>query len=224
MMSDQQRGEINPLLASIDNETWRASLEDRDFMILDYHQDCVVHLDTDPCNKLEIILEGEVAIERVDEHGCSLLVERFGPGCVLGGNLMFSDKPFYLMTVTTLRPTKMLAIGIDALFRLLSTNPGFLRAYLRLTADRTALLGERIKQGVRTSLRARLIGFLQREQKRQGGDTIVLGKSKTDLAYYLAVERTSLSRELAKMSKEGLLEVCGRTIRLHKPFKSELGW
>ena len=64
------------------------------------------------------------------------------------------------------------------------------------------------------SIRERIMEFLRVEQKRQNSHTIVLPFSKKEWAEVLAIQRPSLSRELAKMRKEGIIQFKGRIIAI----------
>jgi CRP-like cAMP-binding protein len=57
---------------------------------------------------------------------------------------------------------------------------------------------------------------LERECKIQNSNRIQLGITKKALAERIGVQRTSLSRELAKMKADGLIDFDDKTITLLK--------
>ncbi|MBU0936629.1 MAG: Crp/Fnr family transcriptional regulator [Spirochaetes bacterium] len=207
-------GSLHPLIACLDTSEVQELLASGTFRLVDYDSGCVIHFDTELCSKLEIIIGGEVLVERIDEEGRSLLLDRFGPGAILGGSLMFSASPAYPMTISAVSRVSLLEIGSEALFRLLCAKPDFLRAYLGMTAQRTVLLGERVKQRVRITLRTNILRYLDLESRKQQSRSVILPLTKKELARRLGVERSSLSRELAKMERDGLLKVNGRRLQL----------
>lgn len=79
---------------------------------------------------------------------------------------------------------------------------------------RDEILGDQLKHYVNRTIRESMTHFLEYERKSQCSDCIVLPMSKTALAEKLGVQRTSLSRELARMRKEGLIDFEGRTVRI----------
>lgn len=175
------------------------------FKIISYKKNCVIHFDGEPCNNLEIIIKGKVVVERIDDSGDLLTISHFSDGDILGGNLMFSSNPLYLMTVTAIENCDILVISRDFLFHLLSTNKEFLLAYLEFVSDLTSLLGNKIKYHLKQSLRDSILNYLNQEYKIQNSLKIKLPMSKKILAETLGVQRTSLSRELKKMENDGLL-------------------
>jgi len=191
-----------------------AYLADGSFKIKAYGKNAIVHFAGDICSKLEIILLGSVAIERIDEEGNLMTIAEFISGDLLGGNLMFSKNPHYPMTVTAKQQTNILEITESRLFKLFLENHKFLRSYLEYTADHTVILGERIKHYVFTTIRKSIISYLEYERKKQNSNIIKLSMSKKALAERLGVQRTSLSRELAKMRDDSLIKFDAASIEL----------
>lgn len=193
------------LIQSIDLREIRGYLAEGSFKAAEYGKNNIVHFTGEVCSKLEIILSGRVVVERIDESGNLMTIAEFLRGDVLGGNLMFSRSPHYPMTVTAKEATCMLEIEGDRLFRLFSDNHAFLKSYLAYVADHTAILGDRIKHYVNRTIRESVMSYLDYERKRQNSDTVRLNITKKALAERIGVQRTSLSRELAKMRDDGLI-------------------
>ena len=183
-----------------------------------YGKNNIVHFVGEVCSKLEIILAGKVVIERIDESGNLMTIAEFLSGDVLGGNLMFSKNPYYPMTVTAKEATLILEINKDRLFQLFSDNHEFLRSYLEYVSDHTVILGDRIKHYVNRTIRESIISYLNYECKKQNSTTIKLSMTKKALAERIGVQRTSLSRELAKMREDGLIEFSPISIILSDKF------
>lgn len=147
-----------------------------------------------------------------------MTIAEFLSGDVLGGNLMFSKNPYYPMTVTAKEATLILEINKDRLFQLFSDNHEFLRSYLEYVSDHTVILGDRIKHYVNRTIRESIISYLNYECKKQNSTTIKLSMTKKALAERIGVQRTSLSRELAKMREDGLIEFSPISIILSDKF------
>ena len=194
------------LIKSIKSEEIELFLNEGSFKTTEYGKNNIVHFVGEVCSKLEIILSGKVVIERIDESGNLMTIAEFFSGDVLGGNLMFSKNPHYPMTATTKQPTVILEINKTRLFQLFSDNHDFLRSYLEYVSDHTVILGDRIKHYVNRTIRESIMSYLDYELKKQNGNTIKLGITKKALAEKIGVQRTSLSRELAKMRDEGLIK------------------
>lgn len=206
------------LIESISPEEIEVFLNEGSFKTVEYHKNNIVHYVGEECSTLEIILSGKVVIERIDESGNLMTIAEFFSGDILGGNLMFSKKPYYPMTVTAKEPTVILEINKNRLFKLFSDNHDFLEHYLEYVADHTVILGDRIKHYVNRTIRESITSYLDYEHKKQNSNTINLNMSKKALAERIGVQRTSLSRELAKMRQEGLIEFDAVSIALLPDF------
>ena len=206
------------LIKSIKPQEIDSYLTEGSCKITQYGKNNIVHFVGEVCSKLEIILSGKVVIERIDESGNLMTIAEFLGGDVLGGNLMFSKNPYYPMTVTAKEATLILEINKDRLFQLFSDNREFLRSYLEYVSDHTVILGDRIKHYVNRTIRESIISYLNYECKKQNSTTIKLSMTKKALAERIGVQRTSLSRELAKMREDGLIEFSPISIILSDKF------
>ena len=206
-----QIGQLD-LLQDLDQEMVSRNLLDGRFSFTRYGEGNIVHFSGEPAQKLEIILSGEVIIERIDENGNLMVIAKFGEGDLLGGNLIFSSTPYYPLMISTTRPATILEIGREYLFELLSTNAAFLSRFLGYISDHSAVLSGQINQYINRSIREAVTSFMEYEMQRQESNVIRLEMTKKELARRFGVRRTSLQRELAKMRDDGLLEFDSETI------------
>lgn len=193
------------LLQSVSSDEIIQYLSDGSFKTIAYGKNNIVHFDGEVCSKLEVILKGRIVVERIDESGSLMTIAEFLNDDILGGNLLFSKNPHYPMTITAKRPTVILEINKDRLLKLFSNNHQFLKSYLGFISDHAAILGDRIKHYVNRTIRDSVMSFLNYERKQQNSDKVRLNMSKKALAEKIGVQRTSLSRELAKMRDEGVI-------------------
>ena len=193
------------LIKFLSDEDILTNLKSGKFKVTSYKKSSVVHFDGERCSKLEIILFGKVAVDRIGESGDLLTISEFYNDDILGGNLLFSKNPYYPMTISTQLPTNILEIEREVLFELLCNNPIFLRTYLELTSDRAFILGDKIKHYINKTIRESIMSYLNYESKKQNSNHIKLNTTKKALAEKIGVQRTSLSRELAKMRDDGLI-------------------
>ena len=202
------------LLSCLSKEEVNSCLKDGSFRICSYGKHNIIHFSGEVCRVLEVILSGHVAVERIDEAGNLMTIAEFYGDEILGGNLLFSKTPYYPMTITAKQPTIMIEIKKERLLELLSSNIMFLNYYLELAADHTTILGDRIKHYAGKTIRECIIAYLDHERRKQGTDSIVLPITKKAWAERIGVSRTSLSRELGKMQKDGLIRFNAKTITL----------
>lgn len=206
--------QTNPLLQTLSQEQIDRLLFQGKMTKKTVQRGQILHLEGDPCTGLEILLSGLVHVERTDENGYVLIVSRFLPGDLLGGNLLFSRGPIYPMLVQAKETSHILHLPKQTVLDLCLSNGDFLLRFLEGISDNASLLGNAIRNHIRVPLRQSLLRFLEKEAQRQGSRKILLPCSKKTLADMFGVARTSLSRTLQEMKKEGLLDFDRKTITL----------
>lgn len=195
----------NPILKHIPSKTLEELMENNKITIKLYKKGRTIHFENDLCTHLEIILEGSVTIDRIDEAGNLFSVSSFIKGDILGGNLLFAKTPSYPMSVAAKSDVKILELEKNILFKLLSDYPNFLKAYLENLSDNAFILGDRIRAYEKRTIRQILLSYLEKQSQLQKNNKIALNITKKELAQIIGVQRTSLSRELAKMKHDGLI-------------------
>ena len=163
---------------------------------------------------MDIILEGKVVIKNIDDKGNILSIVTLNRGSMLGGNLIFSSKNEYPMTVIAQSDTKLLRMKKEMILNLCQNNEIFLINLLETFSDKALVLTSKIHSLAKKTIREKIMEFLLFEIKRQETNTILLPLSKKDLAERFGVERPSLQRELRNMKEEGLISYDSNSISL----------
>lgn len=176
----------------------------------------VVYLQGEECTTMDMVLKGAVDIHTIDQEGNIITLARFKKGDIVGVNLLFSSDSTYPFSVTAVEDTEILQLSKRILLDLSKDNPRFTEALLQTVSDKALSLANWITQISMKPLREKLLDYIHLEIKRQGKGRIILTTSKKDLAERLGVQRTSLSRELQKMKKDGLLDYDRTSITLLK--------
>lgn len=203
-----------PILGAISGEELESLIRSGELRMATYKKNAVVHLEGETCRKLEVLISGEVVVDRIDQDGSILSISRFREEDVLGAPLLFASDPAYILTVSTVKDTEFLEMSKDCILDLCSTNPKFLEMMLQMISNHASLLGRKLKNHVERSLRDKIMIYLNMQRHRQGRDTIQLLESKKALAERFGVQRTSLSRELKKMKDEGLIDYDAKKIQI----------
>lgn len=202
------------LLSTLSSEEIEHFLKNGLFKMSHYKKNSVVHLEGEPCNQLDIILSGKLVLQRIDESGNLLVVADFYSNDTLGGNLLFSKRPYYPMTLIAHLPSVILQINKELITQLFTENKAFLMSYLEFMSDNATLLGLKIKHYVHRTIRESIVIYLNQESIRQNNTTIQLNMTKKMFSEKIGVQRTSLSRELKKMQDEGLIKFDAKSITL----------
>jgi CRP-like cAMP-binding protein len=163
---------------------------------------------------MDIVLNGQVSVQNIDENGNVLTINIFSDRDIIGENLLFSSRNYYPMTVVAASRVTILHMQRELILELCQSNVSFMIGLIAQISDKTIILTDKIKAISMKTIRQCIIDFLKHEYHIQKSTIIKFNISKKDLAERLGIQRSSLSRELNKMRKEGLLEYNARTITL----------
>ena len=88
---------------------------------------------------------------------------------------------------------------------------------LKIIAGQTLGLNQKIKHLSARTTRAKLLSYLSSEARAQHSAYITLPFNRQELADYLSVERSAMSRELSHMKAEGLIDYSRNVFALKTP-------
>lgn len=89
-----------------------------------------------------------------------------------------------------------------------------LRNYLGIVAEKGLVLHERIDCLLKPSLREKIMNYLLRASREQQSRTFSIPMNRNEMADYLNIERSALSRELSRMKRDGLIDYHRESFRL----------
>ncbi|MDI9475348.1 MAG: Crp/Fnr family transcriptional regulator [Natronincolaceae bacterium] len=184
------------------------------FSTRDFGRNEIIYIQNEKANSMDIILEGKVIVQSIDENGNILSIVDLEEGSMLGGNLIFSNKNEYRMTVTAMTDTKLFSMDRKQVLKLCQTNEEFLINFLEILSDKALILTAKIHSLSRKTIREKIMDFLIFESNRQNSKMVRLPISKKELAERFGVERPSLQRELRKMKDDGLIDYDSGSIEL----------
>ena len=118
------------------------------------------------------------------------------------------------MTMTAKSETVILQIDRELILTLCQSNENFLKSFLQSMSDKTLILASKIKTLSMKTIRQSIIEFLLYECHVQKSMRIGLDITKKELAEKLGIQRPSLSREFAKMRRDGLIFFDAKSITI----------
>lgn len=181
----------------------------------------VIHRAGEPVGELGLILAGGIEAARLLPDGRSVLQAVMGPGEMFGEALASSTVRPSPVQVSARTLTRVLFLDPR---QLISTCGSACRCHMRLIENLMRLLaekyfaqGERLELLVRKGMREKLACYLLERRERAGADTFSLELDRREMADYLGVDRSAMSRELSRMKAEGLVDYYRGSFRLLDP-------
>lgn len=194
------------LFKGLSFEDIKNSLMKDSYDIKSYKKNSVIYFPNEKCTTIDIVIKGVVTVQGVDDKGNYISILDFNIGDTIGDNLIFSNKNFYPMMILSKSDVTILHLKKDCVLKLCQCNSDFLVKFLQSISDKTLMLTDKIKTLSLKSIRQCIIDFLILERYIQKSNKIKLTLTKKQLAEKFGVQRPSLSRELNKMRKDGLID------------------
>ena len=179
-----------------------------------YDKGKTIFFEGDSCDGFYIIADGRVKIYKLSFDGKEHILHIYGPGNPFGEVPVFAGKKFPANAQTLLK-SHLLFFPRTAFIDLISQNPSLSLNMLAVLSMRLRQFTVQIENLSLKEVPGRLASYLLYLAKEQSGtDTVMLTISKGQLASLLGTIPETLSRILAKMSKQRLVETSGRDIKL----------
>ena len=209
----------NPLFRDLDANDCQRALEMWQARTLKLSKDKPLVSAGEPVNYVYVILSGSLEIVTDDYWGNRSLLSTVKAGGLFGAAYAFGDADIYPLTVYAKEDTELLVLNPQALSRNAYQNPTLYqriqRNVIRTIANKAIGLIHTIEQVKQRSLRNKILAYLAHQAHLAGGTRFEIPLDRQQLADYLAVDRTALSRELARLKEEGYLDYHKNEFNLH---------
>ena len=182
------------------------------FSIKSYTSKSLIFNEHELCDKLALVLEGEVHISTLTYNDKEYTITVLNKHDTFGEFLLFSDKPYYLGDIIANANTKIAFINKNNLLTILKDQT-VLENYLSMLSKKSMANQEKIKIYSQNNIEDRILFYLFEESKRTNSKIIKI-KSKENLALLLNIPRPSLSRSLIKLKEKSLIDYGKHFIKL----------
>lgn len=180
-----------------------------------YEKGSTLHAAGTPMDRFGILLRGAVQVCVDDIEGNRMIMAEVAPGTSFGESLCFlrtRESPVYIFAS---EDSEVLWLRTEALTG--AEDPfgvELLRRFTAALAEKNLSMNSRIQVLSKLSLRGKLNAYFTELAAAQGSNVIRLPMNREDTAAYIGVNRSALSRELAKMKAEGLIDYRKHEIRI----------
>lgn len=169
-----------------------------------------IHHMSDCIKSVGIVLEGSVRIENVDVWGNVSVIGMREPGQLFGeAQAAVPDEPLMVNVIAATKCHIMFLEVAKVLSTCSHACPNHSRASANLTrmiARQNLALSRRIFHVAPKTIRGKVLAYLSDEAERAGSPEFDIPYGRQQLADYLGVDRSALSAELSRMTRDGILE------------------
>lgn len=182
-----------------------------------YAKNQLVVQEYDPCDSIGLLLDGSLALQRLSPGGEVKTIQALAAGNCFGEGLLFAAKAQYPFNIVTTANALVLSLPFVRVRKMLADCTVFCTNYLALLSNRLVLLTGEIQVLAHKNARARLSIYLASESRKSGKLSFILQHNRTEIAEWIGMERPSVSRELSRMQREGIIAIERNKITILKP-------
>ena len=163
-----------------------------------------------------LVIKGSLDIIRIDYNGTRTIIETIYEEEILGTSLTSLLSNDY--EIITKENTKILWLDYNVILSISDIKyryyNQFIKNLLMISLEKNTLKNERIEILTQKTIRNKLLEYFRIEALKNRSKIIYLKSTWQDLADYLAIDRSAMTRELKNLKEEGFITTKGRVITL----------
>ncbi|MGC4018440.1 MAG: Crp/Fnr family transcriptional regulator [Muricomes sp.] len=174
-----------------------------------YAKNEFIFLSGDVPTTIGIILDGRVQIIKEDFFGNRTILNSLGPGSAFGESFIGGGNFPLTVSVQAVENSTVLFCPFDLIMHICPHACEFHNTLIRnmvvMISRQNMKLLEQLEVTTKHSLREKILTYLNQLAQEQNSTTVTSHLGRVDLADFLGVDRSSLTRELNRMEEEGLI-------------------
>lgn len=207
-----------PLFDSMKREDVLDLLRESGAYVHRYRKGEYILLDAENASCICLVLDGIVHMVKENSRGHEALLLYMKRGEVFGETFVFRREPISRVSFRAARSCTILFLPFRKLQTVTerggSVNIQFARNMYAQICDKNFYLMQKLEMVSMDSLRDKIMVCMKIEAERAKSSSFTLPLNRTELAQYLCSNRSSLTRELSSMKRDGLLDYAGNSYSL----------
>ena len=178
--------------------------------IKSYQKDNIILYAEDEVHAVGIILDGNVQVIREDIAGNRMILTELGQADLFAESLACAQVKKSPVSVIAISGCRILFVTFSRIVTTCSSSCVFhnrlITNMIQEVAEKNILLDRRIDILSKRSIRDKLLTYLSAQAQVSGKMQFRIPFNRNELADFICVDRSAMSRELSRMRDEGLLE------------------
>ena len=200
----------SPLFAGIDAGDMELMLGCIGYHIGTYRKGEIIAFEEENINHVGVVLTGAVDMIKEDIWGNRTMLVRSYPEDIFGETFACGEDTLSVVTFVAAEDTKVLFLSFCRVMHTCTHACRFhqtlVENMVRLIARKNRELMRKIEVVSKKSLREKILAYLSIQAQSQGERRFEIPLGRVEWAEYLCADRSALTRELAKMKEEGILD------------------
>ncbi len=207
----------NRLFNGINEDNIKSLLPCLKANIKEFSKDQFIFHQGDIIEKVGIILDGKIKIERVDFWGNNTILRTLSKNEMFGEIYAFEKAPLELSIIASTE-CKILFLDFNKIIKPCNIACAFhtdlIINLLQIFAKKTTLMNKKLEILSKRSIEDKLLSYLKSISLKNNSKTFSIPYNRQELADFLVVNRSALSKELMKLKKEGIIDYNKNTFTL----------
>ena len=200
----------SPLFAGISSEERKAMLGCIGYHFGTYQKGDIIAFAGENIRHIGILLSGSVDMVKEDFWGNKTMLVRMQKDEVFGETFACGEDKLSVVTFVVSENAKILFLPFDRVMHSCTMACEFhhrlIENMVRIIANKNRDLMQKIEVVSKRTIREKLLSYLSIQAQVQESCYFEIPLGRVELAEYLCVDRSALTRELVKMKEEGLID------------------
>lgn len=200
----------SPLFHQIDKSDLQSMLKCLGVKKKECKKDSYILFPGESVEYMGIVMRGKVAVMKEDAQGNRNILSEFGPSEMFGGALAYLRSTKSPVSVVAIEDSEVLLIDNKRIVSTCSSACVFhtmlIKNMLEILAGEVLMLNQKLDVISKRTTREKLLTFLQSQKNLSNSNPFTIAYNREQLADFLFVDRSAMSRELSKMRDEGIIK------------------
>lgn len=209
----------SPLFDGMDQQERKLMLDCTGYHIRSFRKGEIIAFEEENIRHVGVVLHGRVDMIKEDLWGNKTLLLRMGKDELFGETFACGSDHLSVVTFQVSEDAEVLFIPFDRVMHSCTMACRFhhrlIENMVRIIADKNRDLMRKVEVVSKRTIREKLLAYLSIQAQVQGSRYFEIPLGRVELAEYLCVDRSALTRELAKMKAEGLLDYDRNCFRMN---------
>ena len=188
------------------------------YHIRTYQKGEIISLEEENIEHVGVVLEGAVDMIKEDLWGNRTMLVRTYPEDVFGETFACGAESLSVVSFQAAQNTKVLFLSFCRVMHTCTHacifHQTLIENMVRLIARKNRELMRKVEVVSKKTLREKILAYLSIQAQTQGKNTFDIPLGRVEWAEYLCADRSALTRELAKMKEEGLIDYQKNTFKI----------
>ncbi|MDC7242741.1 MAG: Crp/Fnr family transcriptional regulator [Pleomorphochaeta sp.] len=199
----------NKLFQNISEENLKALLPCLNATIKNYSKEQIILHQGDSIEKVGIILEGTLKVERVDFWGNNSILRKLTKNDMFGEIYAFEKKPLEISIISA-SSSKILFLNFNKIIHpchyACTFHTTLIINLLQIFATKASSMNKKIGILSKRTIEDKILSYLKTISVQKNSKTFEIPFNRQELADFLVVNRSALSKELMKLKQDGILD------------------